>query len=106
MDEDGFATVAHVGDLAPGELLYVEVGAEPVCLINLDGELYAVGDVCTHEGASLADGQIIGDELECPLHGGSYAIRTGAPTGPPVVAGAKTYRVRVVGDEIQVAKAE
>ncbi|HET7095601.1 MAG TPA: non-heme iron oxygenase ferredoxin subunit [Thermomicrobiales bacterium] len=106
MTDDGFETVAQVGDIGPGELLYVEVGGAPVCLIDLDGELYALGDICTHEGASLADGQIIGDELECPLHGGMYDIRTGKPTGPPVIEGAKTYRVRVVGDEIQAAPAE
>ncbi|HEX5499745.1 MAG TPA: Rieske 2Fe-2S domain-containing protein, partial [Thermomicrobiales bacterium] len=75
MTDDGFETVANVGDIGPGELLYVEVGGAPVCLIDLDGELYALGDICTHEGASLADGQIIGDELECPLHGGMYDIR-------------------------------
>ncbi len=103
MDDEGFETVANVGDMSPGELMYVEVGGEPICLIDLDGEFYALGDICTHEGASLADGQIIGDELECPLHGGAYDIRTGRAVGPPVVEGAKTYRVRVVGDEIQVA---
>jgi 3-phenylpropionate/trans-cinnamate dioxygenase ferredoxin component len=106
MTDDGFETVASVGEIGPGELMYVAVGGEPVCLIALDGAFYALGDICTHEGASLADGQIIGDELECPLHGGMYDIRTGAPTGPPVVEGAKTYRVRVVGDAIQVAKTE
>ena len=77
-------------------MMYVEVGGEPVCLINLDGEFYALGDTCTHVRASLADRQIIGDDLECSLHGGHYDVRTGRPTGLPVVPGAQTFRFQVV----------
>ena len=103
MTDSSFVTVAHVDDLRPGEMTYVEVGDDPVCLINLDGEYYAIGDVCTHEEASLSDGTIEGDEIECPLHGGAFDIRTGQPVALPVVVPVETYRVRVVGDEVQVA---
>jgi len=103
MGESSFVTVAKVGDLKPGEMTYVEVGDDPVCLINLDGEYYALSDICTHEEASLSDGTIEGDEIECPLHGGAFNIRTGEPVAFPVVVPAETYRVRVVGDEVQVA---
>jgi nitrite reductase/ring-hydroxylating ferredoxin subunit len=100
-----YYTVARVSDLRPGEMKYVEVGpdAEPICLINLDGEFYALNDCCTHEEASLSDGTIVGDELECPLHGGAFEIRTGQPAGFPAVVPAQTYHVRVVGDEVQIA---
>lgn len=106
MTDDAFVTVASVGDLPPGQMMYVEVGEDPVCLINLDGEFFALCDLCTHEEASLSDGVIIGDELECPLHGGAFEIRTGKPAALPVVVPAQTYRVRVVGDAVQVAKPE
>ena len=98
-----YETVAKVGDLQPGEMMYVEVGDDPVCLINLDGEFYALSDICTHQEASLSDGEIVGDEIECPLHGGAFDIRTGQPAAFPVVVPVETYRVRVVGDEVQVA---
>jgi nitrite reductase/ring-hydroxylating ferredoxin subunit len=100
-----FYTVAKVTDIGPGEMKYVEVGPdyEPVCLINLDGEFYALDDCCTHEEASLSDGEIVGDEIECPLHGGSFEIKTGMPASFPVVVKAKTYQVRVEGDDIQIA---
>lgn len=100
---DDFVTVARVGFLEPGELTYVEVGDEPVCLINLDGELHAINDTCTHEDASLSDGTIDGDEIECPLHGGSFKIRTGEPTSFPVVVAIEKYTVRIVGDDVQVS---
>ncbi len=103
MTDGSFVTVAKVGELNPGEMMYVEVGDEPVCLINLDGEFFALNDVCTHQDASLSDGEIVGDEVECPLHGGAFEIRTGQPTAFPVVVPVETYRVRVVGDEVQVA---
>ncbi len=104
MTDDAYVTVANVGDIQPGGLMYVEVGEDPVCLVNLDGEFFALGDLCTHEEASLSEGMVIGDELECPLHGGAFEIRTGKPAALPVVVPAQTYRVRVVGDDVQVAK--
>ncbi len=99
-----FYPVAKVDKIQPGEMRYVEVGPdeEPVCLINLAGEFFALNDCCTHEDASLSDGEIIGDEIECPLHGGAFEIRTGLPVSFPVVVPAKTYLVRVVGDEIHI----
>lgn len=99
-----FYVVAHVGDVNPGELKYVEVGPnyDPLVLINFEGDFYALGDLCTHEEASLSDGEVIGDEIECPLHGGAFEIRTGLPANFPVVVPATTYRTRVVGDEVQI----
>ena len=108
MADSSFYTVAKVTDLAPGEMTYVEVGPdeEPICLINLDGEFFALNDCCTHEEASLSDGEIVGDEIECPLHGGAFDIRTGQPVALPVVVPVATYRVRVVGEEVQLAPNE
>ena len=96
-------TVARVSDLAPGQMMYVEVDEDPVCLINLNGEFFALCDICTHQDASLSDGEVIGDEIECPLHGGAFDIRTGSPTSFPVVTPVETYRVRVSGDLIEIA---
>lgn len=101
-----FVTVARVDELAPGEMMYVEVDEEPVCLINKDGEFFALCDTCTHEEASLSDGTIIGDEIECPLHGGAFRISTGEPTQFPVVVPTETFLVRVVGDEVQIARSK
>ena len=100
---DHFVTVTKKGFLEPGELMYVEVDDEPVCLINLDGELYALNDTCTHEDASLSDGTIEGEELECPMHGGVFDIRTGEPRAFPVAVAVEKYVVRIVGDEVQVS---
>ena len=102
--ENGWQEVAKVDDLAPGQMMYVEVGEDPVVLINLDGEFFALSDICTHQDASLSDGEIVGDEIECPLHGGAFEIRTGQPASFPVVVATETYAVRVIGETVQVAK--
>jgi nitrite reductase/ring-hydroxylating ferredoxin subunit len=103
--DEYFHTVARKDDIGPGEMKYVEAGKndEPIVLINVDGGFYALTDTCTHEEASLSDGEIIGDEIECPLHGGAFEIRTGLPAAFPVVVSAKIYPVRVVGDDVQIA---
>ena len=101
-----YVTVAKTDELQPGGMMYVEVGETPVCLINLNGEYHAINDTCTHEEASLSDGEIHDGEIECPLHGGAFDIRTGEPTAFPVVVPIEKYRVRVVGDEVQVSLAE
>ncbi|MDQ2683312.1 MAG: non-heme iron oxygenase ferredoxin subunit [Chloroflexota bacterium] len=99
-----FYPVAKVSDIGPGELKYVEAGPdyEPICLINFEGEFYALNDCCTHQDASLSDGEIVGDEIECPLHGGAFEIKTGLPASFPVVVPAETYQVKVEGDQILI----
>lgn len=100
---ENWVTVGKADYLEPGELMYVEIEDEPVCLINLEGEIFALNDICTHEEASLADGTIIGDEIECPLHGGAFFIRTGEPAAMPVVVATEKYKVRIEGDDLQVS---
>ena len=96
--------VAKTSDLNPGEVMYVEVGNDPVALINLDGEYFALNDMCTHEDAPLSDCEVIGDEIECPMHGGAFEIRTGLPANFPVVVPVETYEVKVEGDTVFAAK--
>ena len=94
--------VAKVGDIEPGELRYVEAGGKAICLANVDGEILALDNTCTHERASLSEGAIHGDRIECPLHGGAFDIHSGEPTNYPAVFPVKTYSVEIDGDEIKV----
>lgn len=100
-----FVKVARVGEIAPGTVKRVELGDEPVAIFNLDGEFYAIGDTCTHEEASLADGDIFGDVVECPLHGAEFDIKSGRARTLPAVLPVPTYEVRVEGDDVLIAPA-
>lgn len=97
-----FHKVATVNDLSPGEMIAVEAEDESILLVNKDGNFYAIGEVCTHQGGLLSEGMLEGDEVECPLHGAAFNIETGEPTLPPAVEGVPVYSVRLEGDDILV----
>jgi nitrite reductase/ring-hydroxylating ferredoxin subunit len=100
--ESDWVEVAALSDVAPGATLRVAVAGEAVCLYNLDGCVYATQDVCTHAEASLADGFIDGDCIECPLHQALFHIPTGEVRGEPATENLKVFDVRVVADAVQV----
>jgi 3-phenylpropionate/trans-cinnamate dioxygenase ferredoxin subunit len=97
-----FVKVANTGDLKPGSAKFVEVGDKQIALFNIDGDYYAIDDVCTHSGGSLSEGWIVEDEVTCPLHGAIYNIKTGEVTGPPAPRGVAKYNVRVRGTDVEV----
>jgi nitrite reductase/ring-hydroxylating ferredoxin subunit len=102
MNEPNWVTVAKRAKLAVGEVLGVDAGDKPIALYNVDGEIYATDNICTHAFALLSDGWLDGDCIECPLHAGRFDVKTGKALGPPVDEDIKAYPVRVVGDDIQV----
>jgi 3-phenylpropionate/trans-cinnamate dioxygenase ferredoxin subunit len=85
----------------PGGLKRVAVGRYAICLARTqEGGVYAIDDECTHEGYSLSEGELIGFEIECPMHGSRFDVRTGRPTCLPAETAARVYPVRVENDEI------
>ena len=99
---EGFTKVAKTTDLADGEIMLVEVGEERVLLSNLEGSFYAIGEECPHAMGSLSDGEVEGDEVECPIHGSRFNLRTGENVTPPAAEPVARYAVRVEGDDISV----
>jgi nitrite reductase/ring-hydroxylating ferredoxin subunit len=100
MAESGFVKVAEVSDLAVGEMMVVEVGGERVLLVNVEGNVYACDDVCSHAFASLSEGDLNGVEVECPLHGSAFNVTTGEVNSPPADESIKTYQLRIEGQDI------
>ena len=73
---------AEVGE---GELLLGHVGGEPVLLVRMGGDVFAVGAQCTHYGVSLAGGLLEGGTLRCPAHHSAFDPRTGEAVRPPAL---------------------
>ncbi|MBN8726862.1 MAG: non-heme iron oxygenase ferredoxin subunit [Xanthomonadales bacterium] len=75
-------------DLLPGESQTVWDGDTPIAVFNVEGDFYAIEDVCTHDGGELTGGPVIGHEVECPRHGARFDVTTGdvlcAPAYEPV----------------------
>jgi nitrite reductase/ring-hydroxylating ferredoxin subunit len=95
--------VATLDQIGEGETLRVEIGDKALCLYRVQGDVYATDDLCTHGQASLADGLIIdGNLIECPLHEGTFDIRTGAPARAPCKVALARYAVHVEGDAVFV----
>lgn len=99
---ESFVEAAKVGDVAPGETLLVEIGGQAILLVNVDGELYAIDNECTHSGCDLSDGSLDGDTLECECHGSRFNVTTGAVENPPATEDVATYAVRLDGDTVLV----
>lgn len=97
-----YIAVCLLSDLPQGSTKCVRVGDHRIALYNLDGEVYATQEFCTHAEASLCDGDISGDEIMCPLHFATFNIRTGECTGPPADEDLKTYPVKVEDEQIFV----
>lgn len=99
-----FHTVARLGEIEPGHVKRVEIGDEELAVYNLNGEYYALSDICSHQYALLSEGEVYpaNGTVECPLHGSEFDIRTGRALSLPAVAPVPAYAVRVVGDEVQV----
>ncbi|MGI8586220.1 MAG: non-heme iron oxygenase ferredoxin subunit [Chloroflexia bacterium] len=87
--------VADASALPPGEKMAVAVAGEEIAFFNVDGEVYAIGDICTHAEASLAEGDFYDNMVECPLHGSAFDVTTGKAIGLPAMGNSGKYAVKV-----------
>ena len=101
-DDAGWVRAAARSDLAEGEVIGVEVAGHSIALYDVDGNLFATDNICTHAYACLSDGWLDGEVIECPLHAARFDIRSGKVLDPPATEDLKTYPVRIFDDEIQV----
>jgi 3-phenylpropionate/trans-cinnamate dioxygenase ferredoxin subunit len=98
-----FIKVATRAELPPGRKKLVDVDGRSVAVFNVDGEFHAIDDVCTHDGGPLAEGELIGCEIECPRHGARFDVRTGRPLRMPAIEPVAVHQVDVRGDDVYVA---
>lgn len=91
-------------DIASGEAKRFDVQGLRVALVQIDDEYFAVGDRCSHEDFSLADGEVwtAEHEIECAKHGSTFDLRTGQPCSLPATRPVPVYQVAVDGDDISV----
>ncbi len=85
----------------PGKTL-VEVEGEMVALFHVEGQWYAIDDVCTHDGGPLADGELRDHRIACPRHGAKFDIRTGAALTMPAIRPTRSHEVKVENDGVWV----
>lgn len=88
--------------LADGEHVVVDVDGDDVALFNIGGEFYAIRNQCSHAEVPLADGQLDGDEIVCPLHGARFCVKTGQVKCAPAYENVARYPVRLENGKVLI----
>lgn len=94
--------VCAASDLAENTVKSFEVGTTTLAVYNVGGAFYATDNECTHGAASLADGILEDDVIECTLHFGAFNVRTGAAVQAPCFVPLRTYKVAVRDGQVFV----
>ena len=97
-----WTNVAAAGELGPGKYRVVDVDDTAIAVFNLDGEYFAIEDVCTHDFGTLTGGCLEDGRIMCPRHGARFDVRTGEALTPPAYEPVATFPVRVHDGVVQV----
>ena len=102
MADANFEKVASLDELAAGDTISVEVGDDQILVANVGGNIYATDDVCSHAYAMLSEGDLDGDQIECPLHGALFSLITGEPLSPPAREPIRIFEVLIEDNDIYI----
>jgi 3-phenylpropionate/trans-cinnamate dioxygenase ferredoxin subunit len=98
-----FVKVATRNEVPLGGRKVLEVDGRAIALFHVEGSFYAIDDLCTHDGGPLAEGELMGVEIQCPRHGARFDVRTGRPLCMPAIEPVTVHPVEVRGDDIYVS---
>jgi nitrite reductase/ring-hydroxylating ferredoxin subunit len=94
--------ICSISDVPENSVKSFEVGNNVIAIYNVAGEFYATDNECTHGAASLAEGMLDGDIIECSLHFGAFNVKTGEAVQAPCFTPLRTYKVIVENGEVRV----
>lgn len=96
MSEERFQKVANKDELKEGDMLKVEANGKQIVLSMVEGKVYAIDEICTHEGGPLDEGELNGYDLKCPWHYAVFDVRNGKVSDATVWAtNLNSYTVKV-----------
>src|ERR1041384_8812062 len=101
---DRFVAVAKNSDVPVGGMAVVAIDRERIMLANVDGQFFALRDMCGHRNAPLSRGRLEGCIVECPLHFAQFDVRSGKLTEGPISADVPAYEVRVEDDTVLIKR--
>ncbi|NIM48873.1 MAG: Rieske 2Fe-2S domain-containing protein [Gemmatimonadales bacterium] len=102
MSEAGFEKVAAIDDVPDSMPFSVQLtSGEDICLVKVNGEIFAFEDRCTHAEFPMSDGELVDDYIiECGLHGAQFDVRTGEAVELPATEELVTYEVKLQGGDV------
>ena len=92
--------IASIKDLSKGKMVGIIQNGMSVLVANLNGEYFSIGNICTHMGCHLSDGTMKGENVECPCHGSTFNLRTGAVVRGPAAVPEPSYRLKIEDDKV------
>ena len=97
-----YVKVCELSEVPPGTMYPADVNEIRLMIVNVEGTLYAVDRICTHETADLSTGFLTDSEVTCPLHLSRFGVTDGSVLNPPATKPLRTYRVKVEGTSVYV----
>ena len=104
-----FEKVAQTQEIPAGQLKAVKLGNKEIMIANVNGQYYAIANICTHQGGNLSLGTLQGNIVICPKHKAQFDITNGKvvshpkiPLMHPKIADQTVYKVKVEGTDILV----
>ncbi len=99
---DNWIDVTAAEAVPEDDVIGIDIAGKSLALYQVDGEIYATDNICTHGNARLCDGFLEGHEIECPLHQGKFDIRNGKAMCAPLTEDVRTYPVKIEGSRVFV----
>jgi 3-phenylpropionate/trans-cinnamate dioxygenase ferredoxin subunit len=93
-----------VADVPEGTAHQVVLDGHPIAVVRCGDEVYAVGDICSHQRISLSEGEVLCDtkQIECWKHGSAFSLVDGTPHALPATKPVPVFPVTVEGDHIYI----
>lgn len=101
-----YVEIAPASELPNGERLYLEVEGKAIVIFNIADQLFAIGDICTHDDGPLGDGDLEGFNIVCPRHGAEFDVKTGKAVQLPAVVDIPAYPVQIRDGTIYLGMAK
>ncbi len=95
-----FQKVATLEEIPAGGRKSIVFDERAVLVFRIGNDVFAVEDVCSHDGQPLTDGKLAGTSIECPRHGARFDVRTGRPLCMPAVEPIAVFEVKLKGNDI------
>jgi nitrite reductase/ring-hydroxylating ferredoxin subunit len=96
------AEQVDLGEMGDEEGIGVDCDGHPIALFKLEGMIYALDDICSHEFSRLSEGEVWDGEVYCPKHGSRFNIKSGVVKGLPAIKSVRSYPVKVEKGEVFV----
>ncbi len=92
---DNWIDAAALDAVPEGYVIGIRIEGKEIALYEVEGEIYATDNLCTHGAARMSDGFLEGREIECPLHQGRFDVCSGQAMCAPLTENIRTYPVRI-----------